>query len=255
MVPNEWVDRYREQGFLHVPGVLTADETAKFLDAAEQALVEHETVKWDLGAGHVAFDWVPDVDQRSPVLRRLALHPRVTEIATALTGGRLRLFKSELLRKRPAGEMVITPAHDDRKTWPFTGSPAPVTAWVALVDVPVERGCMSFIPGSHLRSPAAEADQDRADVYPLSYWPELAAMPRITVPLLAGDVTFHHDRTIHLAGANRTEVTRIAQTTVYMPESATFRHSKYYAGWGTTDPDLGGLQPGQPLDGPRFPTV
>lgn len=55
----------------------------------------YETVKWDLGAGNVAFDWIPDADRRSPCYGGSRSIPGWRRF----TGGRLRLSTSELLRK------------------------------------------------------------------------------------------------------------------------------------------------------------
>ncbi len=42
---------------------------------------------------------------------------------------------------------VLTPV--DEPAFPVRGAPVTLTAWVAHVDVPVEKGCMTFHSGSH----------------------------------------------------------------------------------------------------------
>ncbi|MFD0395290.1 phytanoyl-CoA dioxygenase family protein [Streptomyces nogalater] len=48
-------------------------------------------------------------------------------------------------------------------------------------------------------------------------------MPRVTVPLRAGDCTFHHARTVHSAGANSTDEPRLSTSAVYMDATAAYR--------------------------------
>jgi phytanoyl-CoA hydroxylase len=250
----ETVARYRADGFVHVPQVLTPEEIDSYLTDARAQLDREEKLSWDDG-GNV-MEWVADPELKSQPMRKLALHPRVTAIAERLAGGPLRLFKTELLRKR-GGDSTGTPGHIDAMAFPFRGAPVTLTAWVALTDVPVERGCMTFLPGSHLVMENQE-DLAAAGWQPLEHVPELTWRPRVTVPVRAGDVTFHHDRTVHLAGANQTETDRISLTTVYMDASATFAPEVINL---DLEGDISGLGPdvmktmrsGQPMDGDRFP--
>ncbi|BCJ61892.1 phytanoyl-CoA dioxygenase family protein [Micromonospora endophytica] len=246
-VSEETVRHYREQGFVRVPGVLSRKEVDHLLAAAQRELDQAEKVTWDRPDGRV-MDWVPHVDRRSGDLRALALHPRVTAIAERLAGVPLRMFKSELLRKAISGS-APTPLHADAPAIPFSGRPVGLTAWVALTDVPVERGCMTFIPGSHLvpheRDPSPT---ERSD--PFGCPRNLIWEPRVTVPLRAGDCTFHHERVLHLAGRNETAQLRVSLATVYMDAESVFEPS------ALVPDDLGGMLPGQPLDDDRlFPLI
>jgi phytanoyl-CoA hydroxylase len=247
---------YRAQGFVHVPGVLTREEVDDLLAAARHQLDREEKLSWDDDGGTV-MDWVADPELKSDAMRALALHPQVTAIAECLAGVPLRLFKTELLRKR-AGVSTGTPAHVDAVAFPFRGAPVTITAWVALTDVPVESGCMTFIPGTHLVLEGAELAE--VGWQPLASLPELAWQPRVTVPIRAGDVTFHHEKTVHLAGGNRAATDRISLATVYMDAEATFAPETIAM---NLDGDMSGLgpdtmrkmTPGQAMDGDRFPRV
>ncbi|QDE83703.1 phytanoyl-CoA dioxygenase family protein [Myxococcus xanthus] len=136
------VTQYRTDGYLKVPQVLTPAEVAEFLEEATAMLRRHDTLQWPSEAGR-GMDWGADAELESRLMRRLALHPEVTAIAEQLAGRPLRLFKSELLRKEQVGS-APTPVHVDEGAFPISGEPVTLTAWVALVDVPAERGCMTF---------------------------------------------------------------------------------------------------------------
>ncbi|MFD9443869.1 phytanoyl-CoA dioxygenase family protein [Streptomyces sp. NPDC060006] len=243
---DEDVARYRDQGFIHVPQLLSGEETAGFMAAATDLLDHQEKASWDEEGGNV-MDWVMEPENKSEAMRLLALHPRITAIAEQLAGVSLRMFKSELLLKRKVGSSP-TPPHVDDVALPFTGRPVTLTAWVALTDVPVERGCMSFLPGTHQR-PAVPTSGTAADWTPFAGEPELVWEPRVTVPLRAGDCTFHHARIVHMAGDNHGDADRVSLTTVYMDDEAVFRVCPI----AEFADDLGGMEPGQRLSGDRFP--
>lgn len=242
---EDLVARYRRDGYLHVPRVLDAAEIAEFLAEAEAQLDRQATVSWDAEDGKV-MDWVVEPERVSEPMRRLALHPGITGIAERLAGRALRLYKSELLRKAISGS-APTPLHTDDPAFPIEAEPVTLTAWVALVDVPVERGCMTFVPGTH-RWPdgTPPSFEDPFEAQPEARW-----WPQVTVPIRAGDCTFHHSRLIHRAGANNTDVARISLATVYMDAEAVYRPQPGVPYYDPT-PDR---EPGQPLDSDRYPRV
>ncbi len=232
---------------MHIPNVLGEPEVREFLADSMALLGQEEKIHWG-DDGDTILEFVEDAQLKSEAMRRLALHPRVTAIAERLAGAPLRLFKLELLHKGPKRSKPTEP-HFDEFALPFQGAPIGLTAWVALVDVPVERGCMSFVPGSHLLPPTGNAS-DAWDAYTR---PEVAWLPRVTVPVRAGDCTFHHVRVVHAAGANTTDRPRVSTTAIYMDADATYRPT------GNTHlddlPGAGPLKPGQPLNGDRFPLL
>lgn len=246
---EETVTRYRRDGFVHVPGVLGESEVEGFRRTATELLAEERAVHWGEGSDTI-LDFVMDAHLKSTPMRDLSLHPRVTEIAERLAGAALRVFKLELLRKGP-NRSRPTAAHLDDFALPFTGEPEPVglTAWVALVDVPVERGCMNFVGGSHLLPPS-ERPSDAWEPLGRS---EVRWLPRVHVPIRAGDCTFHHIRVVHGAGANESDRSRLSAATVYMDAAAVYRPT------GNQEIDelsgAGELVPGSPLVGERFPLV
>lgn len=246
---EEAIQLYRNQGFIHIPQVLAKDEVATFLAAAEELLEEGIQI-WGASEEQTQIHYVEAAWRKHPAMHRLALHPVITEIAERLAGGPLRLYGTDVLAKKPH-EHLATVIHDDEPGLPLSNLSRTVTAWIPLVDVPVERGCLTYIPGSHLR-----ADSDRqihlasfADYRAMEdVWPNFPWQPQVTVPARAGDVIFHHFRTVHLAGANTCTVRRVAYGVVYMDAEATYRP-------GVQDHPVAHLQPGQPVNGENFPLL
>jgi phytanoyl-CoA hydroxylase len=248
LVDDAAVARYHRDGFLHVPGLLDDTEVAAFLADARRMLSREEATHWGDGDDTI-LDFVEHSQTKSDGQRTLALHPRICAVARRLAGRPMRLFKMELLDKR-AGRSLPTEAHFDEFAFPFAGAPVSLTAWIALVDVPAERGCLTFVPGSHLLPPPRR----ESDAWEGYRRPEVVWMPRVTVPVRAGDCTFHHARVVHSAGGNATAEPRISATAVYMDAEAVYRPT----GNDHID-DLGGaaadLIAGRPMAGPRFPLI
>ncbi|MFF3226480.1 phytanoyl-CoA dioxygenase family protein [Nocardia suismassiliense] len=244
---SDLVDSYRSRGYVRIPSVLSADEVAQFLADAQEQLERHQKISWDTPDEGNVMDWVAEPEAKSAVMRKLALHPGITGIAERLAGRPLRMFKSELLRKRTTGG-TRTPLHIDAPAFPIAGST--LTAWVALVDVPVERGCLTFIPGSH----ELPQGDDASFVDPFDAHPELRWWPQVTVPLRAGDCTFHDARLVHMAGVNETDTARISLATVYMDATATYNPAPASAE-PTYQDEVPGIEPGQSFDTDRYPLV
>lgn len=238
---DEQVAAYRAQGFLRVPKVLTAEEVEHYRSAAERAAGTMEDIH-----GGAIFTQVVDVWRKDEALRGLTMHQGLAARAAQLSGVPLRLWHDQLLIKPPHNG-AATEFHQDQPYWPHTGSRHDLSAWVALVDVPVERGCMTYLPGSHhgydgLRS---QDLSDSMDLFRIA--PDLAWAPRTTIPLRAGDVTFHNGMTVHTAAPNRTDEARIAQVVIYVDAEVKFD--------GSSHPVTDGLDlnVGEPLPGDRFP--
>jgi phytanoyl-CoA hydroxylase len=247
---DDAVRMYHEQGFLHVPGVLSPEEVVTYRAACEELLTAEEPVIWGPNEAESQVHYVEEAWLKHDALRELALHPRITAVARRLAGVPLRLYSSDVLMKKP-GKALPTMVHDDEAGLPLAKHQHTLTAWIALVDVPVERGCLSFVPGSHLRG---EVDRQIhmasfADYRPMGdVWPSFDWQPRVTVPLRAGDVSFHHFRTIHMAGANVSDTARIANGVIYMDDGATY--------WpGVQDQYLTHLEAGQRVEGDTFPLI
>jgi len=242
LVRDELVTAYREDGFVRVRGVLDPDQVERFRASAEAFLAAHRT---DSLEKRGAFSQLVNVWQRDGTLRALTLDPRLGRIAERLAGFPLRLWHDQMLVKEPHNN-VATEFHQDRPYWPHAGDRLPLSAWIALVDVPPERGCMTFLPGTQdrtgLRPQDLHHEDDLFEVDPSLRW-----VPRITVPLRAGDCTFHSGYTGHMALPNRTDVARLAHVVIYMDEATTYSGAPHVV----TDPL--GLVPGDRLDGDAFP--
>jgi ectoine hydroxylase-related dioxygenase (phytanoyl-CoA dioxygenase family) len=239
---QEKIAAYRQNGFVHVPGVISREEAFEFREAALAAAERLQS----LSAGPV-FTQNANVWREDEAMRRLTLHPNVQAVARKLAGVDLRLWHDQILIKKPQNN-AATEFHQDQPYWPHADGPNPISAWIALGDVTVECGCMTFIPGSHQRTDLPM--QNLGDARSLfSICPDLVWEPRVTVPLKAGDCTFHHGRCAHMATPNMTDEPRVAHIVIFMDATTRF------TGVGHVVTDPLGLKAGDLLEGEMFPAV
>ncbi|MEK7412820.1 MAG: phytanoyl-CoA dioxygenase family protein [Planctomycetota bacterium] len=239
------INAYREQGFLHTPGVLNADEVKRLRELfVSEAQCQRDT---KLAYTGPVFEQQVNLWQGNRDLLGLALHPNMRSISTRLAGVPLRLWHDHLLVKK-ANNGAPTEFHQDKPYWPHTDADESLSAWVALVDVPAARGCMSYIPGSHTK--VGLASQDLKDPRSLfEKCPELEWQASVTIPVKAGDVVWHHGYTAHRANANATDSDRVVVSVIYIPRTAR------YNGSGHICTDGKGLEVGHVIAGPGFPEV
>jgi phytanoyl-CoA hydroxylase len=222
---EQWLHDFREYGFVHVPQLLSEQEVKRYKTAALQAISADNGRTNDAAA--VGLRTTIDGWEHDATLRSLALHPRTVAIAERLAGMPVRVSRGEVVVKGPH-ESRPTGLHDDETCCGQPNARIALNAWIALVDVPVERGCLTFIPGSHRRGGRERIDttcvaavgRDEYDSYLYTEWPELRWNPRVTVPMRAGDVTFHHRRTAHSAGANHTDDDRVSMVITFTDGAA-----------------------------------
>lgn len=235
------VDGFRDDGFTYLADLFTDEEISRYRQAAEQFI---DPSDHNAQAGLIT---TTDAWEHNDTLRELALHPRLGAIAEQLAGAPLRIWGGEILAKKPHDK--ASPLHDDKPT-SLLHTAISFNAWIPLVDVPVARSTMTFLPGSHRRRgpdrvDISELDGDGFHTYLLKHWPELEWSPRVTVPLRAGGVTFHHERTAHETGPNTTDQLRLAFVVTFTDANAT------YAPMPGRDPLP--MDAGQPIDPQRYP--
>ena len=233
---------YRQNGFVHIPGIVSKDEAAHYYEAA----LDLSKRRKDDGGGNI-FTQLVNVWRHDDAMRPLTLHANLAAVAQRVAGVKLRLWHDHILIKQPHNK-APTEFHQDQPYWPHANSQHPISAWIALCDVPVESGCMSFIPGSFDHRDLV--GQDLSDPRSLfSVCSELRWSPRVTLPLRAGDCTFHHGRCAHMATPNITDNPRVAHVVIFMDATTTYDGKRHIV----TDPL--GLTVGELIEGELFPMV
>jgi hypothetical protein len=205
------VAQYERDGFTSAVNALDPDEVARCraeLEAWEarmgKALDFPEKSK-----SYLLFDWAD----------RIVHHPRVLDAVEDLIGSDILVYHATMWIKEPHSPAHVL-WHQDGAYF-FLEPALHVTAWVALSDATVEAGCMHFLPGTHRLSWLAH--EDRPGPHNMirrgQGLPQYEGARGVPVPVLAGQLSLHHTRTVHSSGANRTGDRRMGFGISYIPTS------------------------------------
>jgi ectoine hydroxylase-related dioxygenase (phytanoyl-CoA dioxygenase family) len=238
--------RFAEQGFVRVDGLLTADEVERFRAAIDEGLATRlagdtrrarNPAKYE-SSFHQCINLWEDV----PGVRPLTFHPAIAALAAAILGvASVRVWHDQALYKGPGGRR--TDPHQDQPYWPIVETDT-VTAWIPLVDVDLDAGAMGYVPGSHRFGVRKFANIFTDRGFDLEHGPEARGVAPVFQPVPAGSVVFHHGLTIHTAGANDTAAVRKAHSVIFFADGSTR---------GTFPPahpavDRAGIAVGAPID-------
>lgn len=216
-VSPEELARFRSDGYVHLRGVLSADELAE-IEEVYARFLRREIPVPAKDFCDMSGDYQRPVDEFAvvnvmlprkyyPPLRGNVFERRAASIAEQLCGKDMAIDYDQLLAKRPWRTDAVFAWHQDQAYWPATPDTRTASFWLAIDDSTIANGCLRFVPGSHLE-PAlrphrplhgdrekshtliAEVDPERDEIRP--------------VPIARGDVTVHHERVIHGSGGNTT---------------------------------------------------
>jgi len=239
-------ETFAEQGFVLVPDLLTADEVARFRHAIDEGLEmrlagdARRTRHPDRyeSSFHQCINLWEDVTG----VRPLTFHPAIAAAAAALLDvPSVRVWHDQALYKGPGGRR--TDPHQDQPYWPIVEADT-VTAWIPLVDVPLEAGAMGYVPGSHRFGVRKFANIFTARGFDLENGPEARGVEPVFQPAEAGSVVFHHGLTIHTAGANETSAVRRAHSVIFFADGCTRGELPH----AHPSVDRAGIEVGAPID-------
>lgn len=220
MVSDEDVTLYREEGYLAVEGILTAEEVEEAKAALNDVL--NRRVDWGgkVGVQEEPYYREGKVDPRvtdpelrirkiwsfcaiEPRLDRVSRHPSIVRVLDRLIEPDARRIQDMALVKPPFHGSE-KPWHQDAAYFDWTPFGGIVGVWIALDEATVENGCMQVIPGTHRDGPAPHyhvRDCQLAD-------DRVKVDRAVVVPLKPGGALFfsgllHHGTPPNLSGDRR----------------------------------------------------
>lgn len=265
LVTDEDVAFYRENGYWFSEPIFSAEEVAEMREHHAKVVAgEYETGRPPFSRSIEAgepIDRIVKIDNSywcDAKLAHLVVNPVIGAMAARLAEKPgIRLWHDQLLHKPPqsaSGSAVGW--HQDHHYWQCAQPANMLTAWVALMDVTVENGCMEVVPGSHNWGLLPEGDFFEQDLDVLrKKIEEVSGKPFETVPceLKAGSVSFHHCLTIHGSRPNVSDGPRVSMVVHLMPEGTVYRSGTSGEGHGNVRL-LSGAD-GEPFAGPYFPVL
>ena len=253
IVSRELIEKFRRDGFVVVPDLLTEQELEKFGAAVDRAVRDrarndHRKLE-DKSPYEQSFTQCMNLWEDHPEVLPLTFHPKISEVATILIGvPALRLWHDQALYKDAGGR--YTEPHQDQPYWPMDETDT-LTAWIPFDGSTHETGCMGYVPGSHLVGLRKFVNIFTADErVKILEEPEISGVPPVYVEVPRGAVAFHHGLTVHLAKPNRSNRTRRVHTMIYFRDGAT--RTKPYL---HPSVDRAGIKVGEAIDSDLTPMV
>ncbi len=252
-VSQDLIEKFRRDGFVVVPGLLSERELDKFGEAVDRAVRDRgrndNRALADKSQYEQSFTQCINLWEDHPDVLPLTFHPAVSEAAALLIGVPvLRLWHDQALYKEPGGR--YTEPHQDQPYWPMD-EPDTLTAWVPFDGSSHETGCMGYVPGSHrvgLRKFINIFSADES--VKILEDPSVRGIPPVYVEVPRGSVAFHHGLTVHLARANRSDWVRRVHTMIYFRDGATRSQP-----WVHPSVDRPGIKVGEPIASDLTPIV
>jgi hypothetical protein len=242
--------QFRRDGYVHAPGLLSANEIARLGAAVDHAVAvrkrdDHrqlsEKTPYEQSFIQCQYLW-----EDFPEVGGLTFHPAIGRLAAALVGApRVRLWHDQALYKEAGGRE--TEAHQDQPYWPIAELDT-VTAWIPLMAVDDDTGCMGYVPGSHL------GEAHFVDIFTAPGAGQALLDSQTRDPAFVhcrpGDVIFHHGLTVHMAKPNRSDHTRRVYTAIYFADGSTRGSERPHP-----SVDRDGIAVGAVIDGRATPMV
>ena len=194
---------FRENGYLHVRGLLGRDEAAMYRKELHELAerVGNVDATWSSvraadPSGRLRITHCHDVQFYSAAFTRLLVDPRLVRVAQGLIGPNVQLHHTKMFIKPPETGAPF-PMHQDYPYFPHRKHSV-IAAILHFDDAPVEKGCLCVVPGSHKLGPLEAVGQDHH--LPEDRFPFEQATP---LPAEAGDAIFFSYLLVHGSGVNR----------------------------------------------------
>lgn len=235
------VERFREQGFIVLEGVLNRAEITAYGEAIRAVAMAHFRARGLAASFGGAFLQQLNLRYCSDAVRSFVLSPRFGRIASRLLGApAVRLYHEQALFKPPGG--IDSHWHQDQFYFPFDDT-FTLGMWMPLVDCSPDMGPLRFIAGSHQYGNLEGMSISEESKHFFDDFAAREGLQVVQVPgLRAGDCSLHLGWTVHGAPANRSDKMREAMTANYFPDGARITDL-------ARSPDglrfVGGLLPGQ----------
>jgi ectoine hydroxylase-related dioxygenase (phytanoyl-CoA dioxygenase family) len=220
---DELVADFRRDGFVVVPGLLSADELRRYGAAVDEAVATRSTHDTRTLAQksryEQSFTQCQNLWEDCADVRPLSFHPRIAGTAARLLGAdTVRLWHDQALYKEPGGRE--TDPHQDQPYWPIVETNT-ITAWIPFDGSTLDNGAMGYLPGSHRLGVREFVNIFYGEPEDPLARSELAGIEPVWVEVPAGAVAYHHGLTFHLARANATGTVRRVHTVIYFADGST----------------------------------
>ena len=157
--------------------------------------------------GYLAFPWLVE----------LAKSPAILDAVEDIIGPNIMLFGASIFAKNGRDPRYVS-WHQDSAYFGLDPHEE-VTAWVGFTESTIEKGCLKVMPRTHL-GPDLRHNETYAKDNMLAKGQSIEGLDEskaVSLELLAGEFSLHHERTAHGSGPNRAQDRRIGFAFFYIP--------------------------------------
>jgi phytanoyl-CoA hydroxylase len=216
MTPDEQLDFYNENGYLHVPAVFPPEETDELADDLDRLIQEWSfeaawTGPWREAyldpelASSIKLSALHDLQLYSAAWARAIVNPKLAAVLVALLGPAVE-FHHTTMHVKPPQRGAPFPMHQDQPFYPHVDDRY-VDVLLHLDDTTHENGEMRFLAGSHRKGPLEHVVQDGTGqpCHPHLPTDRYRLADTVAVPAKRGDVVCFSINTIHGSYMNSTD--------------------------------------------------
>ncbi|MGQ0840035.1 phytanoyl-CoA dioxygenase family protein [Actinokineospora sp.] len=227
------VQSYAEHGWYLSKKLLTDDEVDDLVAASDRFYAGHRDRTLPAHPANLAY-WTPAdghamrhndyIHYESDVIARILRKPIIGATAARLAqADEIRVFQSTMILKAPVATEPtnVVPWHFDKHYWQTCTSDRMLTAFIPFTDCTEEMGTITMVDGSHRWREIGGGDsttrhfanRDNGELEALledNAAHNQATVRKIPVTIPKGHISFHHCRTYHGSGPNRSDQPRRA---------------------------------------------
>lgn len=220
---QEQIDFYHREGYLVLEAITTQEEVAwlrEIYDRLFEARAGREFGdQFDLAGTDeedkpAALPQILNPAKYAPELKAGLYRLNALAIARQLLGPEA-IYQGEHAIFKPARTGAPTPWHQDEAYWNPAMQYNSFSIWIPLQPATVENGCLHFVPRSHkLEVLPHHCIHNDPRIHGLEV-DAADTSTAVACPIPAGGATIHHNRTLHYAGPNRSDIPRRAYILAY----------------------------------------
>ena len=221
-ISEEQISRFRTNGHVIIPGLLSNDECTAYRSAISEAAYKYNTEKRKIEERDTygrAFLQIMNLWEVDEPVKLFTLSKRFARAAADLLGvPAVRLYHDQALYKEAGGG--LTPWHQDQYYWPLDTTNT-ITMWMPLVDINIDMGMLTFASGSHKEGAVKNvAISDESQTALNEHISKKGYQISRPTTMKAGDASWHYGWTLHSAPANNSSVVREVMTIIYFADGA-----------------------------------
>ena len=218
------IDFYHREGYLALEAITTSEEVTWLRDIYDRLFAgragREEGNQFDLGGTdeegkEATLPQILNPSKYAPELKTGLFRVNALHVARLLLGPDAKATGEHAIFK-PAHIGAATPWHQDEAYWNPKMDYNGFSLWIPLQTATLENGCMQFVPGSHHSDilPHHSINHDSRihglEIDDVQTTGGAAVAHAVPCPLPPGGCTIHHNRTLHYAGPNHSDIPRRA---------------------------------------------